>query len=358
MIVYWIIAISIAIFTLISGSNKKRLVLYYFSSFVLCFIGTFRSNTVGTDTHYVYFFNFQHTTFDLSTWNLYTEFEPGFNFLIAIMKYINDNYHFFYGFIFFATFSLFVYFIKNVSYNPLLSLSFFIWLGYYTTEFNIMRQYWGLSIICLLICIFLEKRKFILYTIICFCVSILFHRSLIIFCFAPFFYLSCIKNLLSKKLLIILLCFSIICFFILRSFVGGALDVIAPLLGAERYQGYILNSIDQDYEISPIMIMLQTLFCIYVILVLKHRDIFFYLYWMGIFLRNCLLPVIPITFRLVDTLILFSFIVFSNLYVETRGRNAIIYKSIVITYSFIYFYLAMDRNYNEVIPYSNWLFNN
>lgn len=359
MFIYWCLAILSLVLFRISKSNDSRKVSFIILSIIMFFVGAFRSPTVGTDTRYVYIQNFTHTTFEPYTWNYYTEFEPGFNVLMAFFKeYISNDYKLFYGFLFVLTFSLFIVFIRKVSYSPLLSLAFFVWFGYYTTEFNIMRQYLGVAVVSILIVSFLEKGKYLLYIVYCILLGVLVHKSLVIFALLPIFYIRNINNILNRMVLLALLSFSVLCFFVLKNIMVSVLGGIIPLIASERYQGYIINSLDETYNLSPIMIMLQTIFCAYIIWLRPNKSIFLYIYILGIFLRNCLVPIIPITYRLVDTLILFSFIVFSNLFIQIKGKQASIYRGSVLVYCFLYFYLAMVRNYNEVIPYSNWIFNN
>lgn len=356
MTIYCFLAITSLIFALLyHGGNRK---VFFILLIVLCFLGAFRDNTVGTDTRYVYSYNYQNSTMDPKTWNAFTEFEPGFNYMMSFFKMqIIDDFKLFYGLLFLVTFSFFAWFIKKKAINPLLGLSFFIWLGYYTTEFNIMRQYFGLSIICWGIVQFLEKRKYVYYTILCIVVGFLIHRSLLLFVIANIFYLDYVKRLLTNKVLTVTLVFSMVGFFVFKSVFSNLLSSIIPILNIERYQGYIQNSLNNETEISPIMIMLQSLFCLLVIFLDRKKSIYFYLFYFGIVLRNCIIQVVPITFRLVDSFMFFSFIVFANLYENIDVKYRLKVRSCILIYCFIYFYLAMIRNYNEVIPYKNYLLN-
>lgn len=214
--------------------NKKKKIGLYASAIYILVIGTFRSNSVGTDVR-LYGMNFYYTNFNPKSWNMGTDFEIGFNYLIASFKsLISDDYMFFVSVLFIYTFGLTAWFVKKYSPNISLSLLLIVLFGTMFVEFSAMRQFFALATALPFIDKYFKDKNTIFYIISIILIGVLFHHSVIILAFIP---LVVDKSFISKKIMLLSLGGSYILAFVFQNVLANSLSAFSFLLN-ERYNTY------------------------------------------------------------------------------------------------------------------------
>lgn len=214
--------------------NKKKKIGLYASAIYILVIGTFRSNSVGTDVR-LYGMNFYYTNFNPKSWNMGTDFEIGFNYLIASFKsLISDDYMFFVSVLFIYTFGLTAWFVKKYSPNISLSLLLIVLFGTMFVEFSAMRQFFALATALPFIDKYFKDKNTIFYIISIILIGVLFHHSVIILAFIP---LMVDKSFISKKIMLLSLGGSYILAFVFQNVLANSLSAFSFLLN-ERYNTY------------------------------------------------------------------------------------------------------------------------
>lgn len=214
--------------------NKKKKIGLYASAIYILVIGTFRSNSVGTDVR-LYGMNFYYTNFNPKSWNMGTDFEIGFNYLIASFKsLISDDYMFFVSVLFIYTFGLTAWFVKKYSPNISLSLLLIVLFGTMFVEFSAMRQFFALATALPFIDKYFKDKNTIFYIISIILIGVLFHHSVIILAFIP---LVVDKSFISKKIMLLSLGGSYILAFVFKNVLANSLSAFSFLLN-ERYNTY------------------------------------------------------------------------------------------------------------------------
>lgn len=214
--------------------NKKKKIGLYASAIYILVIGTFRSNSVGTDVR-LYGMNFYYTNFNPKSWNMGTDFEIGFNYLIASFKsLISDDYMFFVSVLFIYTFGLTAWFVKKYSPNISLSLLLIVLFGTMFVEFSAMRQFFALATALPFIDKYFKDKNTIFYIISIILIGVLFHHSVIILAFIP---LVVDKSFISKKIILLSLGGSYILAFVFQNVLANSLSAFSFLLN-ERYNTY------------------------------------------------------------------------------------------------------------------------
>lgn len=214
--------------------NKKKKIGLYASAIYILVIGTFRSNSVGTDVR-LYGMNFYYTNFNPKSWNMGTDFEIGFNYLIASFKsLISDDYMFFVSVLFIYTFGLTAWFVKKYSPNISLSLLLIVLFGTMFVEFSAMRQFFALATALPFIDKYFKDKNTIFYIISIILIGVLFHHSVIILAFIP---LVVDKSFISKKIILLSLGGSYILAFVFQNVLANSLSSFSFLLN-ERYNTY------------------------------------------------------------------------------------------------------------------------
>lgn len=184
--------------SVVSYFGKRKIVSFCASFAVLAFFAAV--NSVGIDKEaYTYFFEIS------SFGNLYANIEPGFRFLIGLIKLFTNNPQVFLGIIAFTTISLVFFGIWSCRNVISIGLAVFIFSSqYYFQSFNLMRMYLAISIPIAGVKLFLDgKRLWYLFLIL---FSSLFHYSMLIVAVAYAVAFIFIKNekISENKLLIIL----------------------------------------------------------------------------------------------------------------------------------------------------------
>lgn len=324
----------------------------------MLFLGYFRDKTVGTDVMFSYIPNFSNTTMNVNSWNYFTNFEPGFNYLIALWKeYISKEPMSFFGLIFLFFSIPYFYYLKKYCMNPFLGLLLFFLLGYYFRSMNIMRQFFCLGFIIPSLVKYIEKGKtiqFLLVVIIC---SYLFHHSCFIFLILPIINrFTLINNVKWKIVFIILLCVSYLSFLFREGIVSVFLP-ISILLNNEKLEFYLLRA---DLEIGGITALMQTLFCVFMLLYYNDKkfNIFFIMYIFGCITFNMFSCFSDTAGRIGQNLMIAGVPVMANMCYSNKINNRmIVYKLGLSIYVIVYFVVtSIIKNYNECIPYASRLF--
>lgn len=279
------ILLTILSIVLLFLQKSKRAAIGFLFVGSLLFIGGFRDSTIGTDTglDVWYYHNFVHTTFNPSTWNHFTPFEPGFNLFIAFFKcFITDNYYAFYSLVFFLTYIFGFLALKKLKLDIILFFSFCFLSCHFANSMNIMRQMLALYIGFYFIATYLKNRQIWLYEVYIICLALMLHKSMFILCLFPLFDSNNIQRILTTKVLLIILLISL-----LLSIYGGELlsqniNLLSGLFG-ERADFYIemhnkfgLSEREIGY-IGPTILIICLIFT-----PSKYRNAFFYFSVIGL----------------------------------------------------------------------------
>lgn len=181
MIIYIILVLIITIlgFILKPKRNEDKLnnnsKIFLTITFLLLFIVSgFRSKLIGVDTWQFYNAFSRIASVDFKQFDIF-RYEYGFTFLCWILsKIINNPQILLISTAFFINFSV-LHFIRKNSNNIFASVLIYIFLNFYFSYMNIMRQAIAISII-LWGYEFLKDKKYLKYTICCIIAS-LFHES-------------------------------------------------------------------------------------------------------------------------------------------------------------------------------------
>lgn len=352
--------VGIYLLLLLSIFLPRRLdsVTFPLSLMILLFIGCFRGVNVGTDV-LVYLKNFAPITSDINTWNVYTPFEPGFNFLMAFMKkYINDSYFFFYGSVFVVTFLLLAFFIYRLSPRPQVSLFLLYTLCYYFASMNYMRQYFALAICLCLLCFYLKGEwcKWYIFVLAICTVSLMFHSSLIVFSVLPLINYLLVNKRISKNILYLGL-FASVFFFFSKTYLINTLLYVSSFL-SDRYATYIRWGLYDQAVYSSAEMLLLVSFCSFVVFVEKNkRSLFFYMYYISIVFRTSFITLVPMLGRIYFVYEIVSIIYFVQLYYSIEKKyQRITFGFAVVLYGAILCARSLLNNANEIIPYTMSIF--
>lgn len=349
MIVYIIVAIilffSLKIKETNEGLNKAIVVL-------LSFLGLFRDETVGLDVN-LYISNIKRTTFNPYTWNYYTIFESGYNELIAFYNFFLPEYPmFFLG----LTNVLFVYSIymygKCHTTKTILYFYLIFMFGFYMQSFNIMRQYFAISVFLLYLSKInfesMRKRDILICTCLTIAIGVFFHNSAFILILLIIYQSRLIKNL-HKIWLFLLLVGSYLIFYL-----GLIKDMLAPLTNyfiinekTNIYFNSAMNSIEPKDEYSIARLTLDTFFSFFVLWRTKKTDVYCFLFIMGQVYLNFIASLNPLFIRLSSWLFIIGMVVICKLYEESRFN-----KIVILLYCNLIFINILLKNYGKVIPYS------
>ena len=317
---------------------------------LLCLCGLLRGKTVGDDVH-TYLLNIRHTTWSSLSWNYATNFEPGYNFLIALWNSISDNGLLFLG----MNNVIFVlavnYFGRKQTRHYNLFLLFIYFLGYYVQSFNIMRQYFAISIILFFISnLELEnlKRRDLLYiSLITIVVGLLFHNTILSVLAIPFYYLFQNTPINKRKYFVLV---------ILISFVIFYLDIIRNILSNyssqfilnEKATVYYQQSFNKDEEVySLVRIVIDNLFLLYLIYIHRKIDVFIFILTFSQVFVNLFAPLNVLFIRIPIIL----FIISVPFYVKLWYKHDYVTKSIILSYAIIMFVNILIKNYGQFQPY-------
>lgn len=333
----------------IDGVNLKR--RYYFIICLLCFLGLFRGQSVGVDVA-KYCVNIKHTSFDPTTWNYYTVFEDGYNYIIAAYNCIIGGP----PLIFIGLCSVFFVlswdtYAKNKVSNYGIALFVLFFLGYYNQSYNIIRQYFALSIMLFILSKYdLEKinkkGNLILITTVLF-VGTYFHNSIYLLLLIPLYSILRKANLIQKKFFYIMIAGTtlIFCSGVVRDFLGAYSSAFF-LINAktDSYFHTSLEDIIDANEYSVIRLLIDNAFCLYMIYKSPKLDIYVFLYMCGQIVINLLAPLDVLFARLSGVLIIPAIPAVINIWNKKT-------KYVIIFYLFIMFGNLIAKNYGDTIPY-------
>lgn len=318
---------------------------------ILALVGLLRNETVGLDVK-KYIINIQHTTFNPTSWNFYTVFEPGYNILIALFNSIIDNPMLFIGL------SNVLYVIclnkyakaKTHDYNLVILLIFL--LGYYTQSFNIMRQYFAISVFLLYASYVdlnhLTKKQFVMTFLLILFLGMFFHNSTFIMFFLLLYNIRIIRNNTKRiYLFILLICTYLIFYFhIIRQILEPLTSCFLLNSKTTAYFNAAMNEDNITDEYSIIRLTFDTLFALFVLFRIKKIDVYVFCYMIGQIYLNFSSSLNPLFIRLSSWMFIIGIIALCKLYNQSK-----LDKRIVLLYCIIIFINNLLKNYGGVIPY-------
>ena len=356
MLFYWFIFIVLAVSAIQGGKNN-----YHFSFALLLLLGATRAKTVGNDLNGDYWLEYVMMGTDSNTWGLIMhQFEFGFLWIMAKYKqYIdfNDNPLDFFHILFAFTFVFYYIYIRNVTSRPALAIFFMYAFSYYFSLYNAMRQEFCVSIIllCILWCLYSEKKRYLLLSFFIIIFSLLFHKSMMfmLLVIPVYHYYKRIPNMYLYLALIISSIFS----FTLAEFAINQMSQYAFLFddGTSNIANYMRdqNSFGSYSNISNV---LNTLFCIYCVYCSRqNKDFFLSLYVLGIVLLNILTPINWVFQRLAFVFMFFRIFVYAYLWDNIQNKEErYVFRFAVIMLSIVMFQNRLNAdNYQDVVPYVN-----
>lgn len=364
MEIYFVI-LGVCFFAALIGRKSKSWGFYACIFIILAFLGAFRDVSVGADTYGSYLSNWNAITMDMSTWGVASEMETGFCFIMAFFKtFIDDNYYFFYGSLFFITLTGFSVVIRHYCVSPLLGIAFLVCFLYYTTAYNAIRQSFALSCVFPLIALIDKKgNKYLVYYIgYTLLLTFLFHRTMIVFLLLPLIYK---KAILSQWFYgrkgVILLFLSFLAVFATKRLLSYApeISVLLSIMG-NRYSEYMTNYLDvDDVTISPWSSFLKTSIAMLIAFIYKRdkmNDIFYLGLIVGVILQNVLGAFSALFMRVGYNLLFFQVILFANLWYKKEYQLIYILRLSIIVFGLITFSNAITKNFGDIVPYVNILF--
>ena len=228
-------------------------------------LAMFRSITVGTDTAgYEQDFYLIH---DMSNYKdvIFHKFEPGYAWAIIQYKKISSDYM---GFIS-LTWIPFILGILKFIYDSKVWLAFSLYLlvmlGFYFYSMNGMRQMMACAMI-LATFPWLQAKKYFIFGIWTVTISLLFHRSEIVYLILiPLHYYTNRNKIISKKFLYLSIISSFLIFYIGNTLLKEYLALLTLFLDeGEYYAGYILNEREEYGNLQSMMFSgfaLLTVYC-------------------------------------------------------------------------------------------------
>lgn len=346
MIIYISLALLLCLFLLF----PKRKDLVFLAMGLLCFFGLFRGETVGADV-LIYCKNIERTTFAPSTWSYYTSFEPGYNIIIAFYNLFFSKPLWFIGLC--NVFFVFAYYkyskvkVKNI----LLSFFFVYMIGYYLASYNIIRQYFAISLCLLLATKFnfedISTKKCINLAVCIIFIALMFHNTTLSL-LSVFIYITLKKYIQDKIFFADML--------LILSIVIYKLNIIPTYLGSlnlfllnEKTTNYYYAAITGAVEetgYSFLRILLDSSFVAF--LMHKNKSINAYIFMMLVaqVFVNLFGSLNPLFARVPTVLFVLSIPIICKVWEEEKSS-----KAVIISYCIIIFTNLLIKNYGIVIPY-------
>lgn len=343
MMVYNIQLISIFLISFIAELLKRRKVcrkiLYYLCFFIMLLMSGLRYY-VGTDyANYNYIFN-NINNMTLKESNI----EIGYYFLNKVIRFFSENEASIFITVSFIILYLVFLTIMRDSNKPELSLFLFISMYFYSSSFNMMRQYISISIIFYATRYIIEKNfsKYLKFVIL----ASMFHISALIM--IPFYFLLNYKY--SYRQYFILFLLSIIGVYILPYALGVA-SAIIPKLSA--YKGSIfMNKGISILNIVPIIIpfTISLIFKDKIIKINKSSEVYINAIFFSFLITTMSLKFIFL-YRFSIYVYIYSIILIPQLIdLFSYKFRPILYLLIISFYNLIYIGM-LSANYSHVIPY-------
>lgn len=288
----------------------------------LTFIGAFRTINVGTDTGAWYYYNWVGTTFNPSTWNRFTPFEPGYNLFIAFVKrYVSGEYIAVYGLTFIIGFGCISYVLRKYSVNSWLSVLLLYTFCFYFSYMNVMRQTLCMSICYVFIMAYLSRKiNLIIYVLLISVLSILIHGTAVFFLVIPILKLLEDKRIRKIYLYAVLLLSLII--FINPSLVRNVILLSNSVL-SDRYFFYVEWGMQLDSHYSLLEQILYV--CLGFLLIFYNKDdrynALFFTYIFAVVFRGMFINVVPIISRVVELGMISLIIIIPNIAADIDDKK-------------------------------------
>lgn len=347
MIVYIILLVLVVVAFFVCNHKYYKFVIG-----ILALLALLRNKTVGADVS-LYCANIARTSFNPRSWNFYSEFEDGYNLLIACYNFLFSNPLFFVGL------STFCFIISWNQYNikksdsKYLGLILFYMLGYYVQSFNIIRQYFALG---LLIPFLLKydmessnvRNNIIEIAIIVF-IGTFFHNSIYILLLIPLYNLLKLDTIFTKKIYFSLCILTMFVFSagIIRSYLGDFSSIYFLNDKANAYyQSSLSGSIDES-EYSNLRFIFDNIFLLFLIKKTKSFNIYAFLYIMAQLFINLFAPLNVLFVRIASVLSLLGLPYISKIWFESNKTT----HFVISIYASIIFVNLLIKNYGFFEPY-------
>lgn len=238
----------------IKDKEKKRKICIMISFFILFLVSAFRGD-VGNDLKNYLYLCERVKLVELSNILEFSQgvhYEIGFVIFTKVITMISGDLQFFVIVTSFIIMFLFGRIVYKFSPLPWISITIFILLNFYTSSFNIIRQYLATGIVLNMIPLILDKKMIKFFCVVIF--ASLFHKGSLIY--IPFYIIA--RNKISLKN--ILLYGVGLLFFLL--FFDNFSEVLIRIL----YSDYLGESgINEKLDVGlvmlvPVVIMLATIF--------------------------------------------------------------------------------------------------
>lgn len=348
MLIYIIIAV---ILSIAPKSGKKANLWNRSTILALASMGLLRGEPVGVDVR-KYIINIQHTTFAPSSWNFYTVFEPGYNLLIAAFNSVFDYPMLFIGLTNVLYVISFNKFAKSKSRDFNLFILLLFLLGYYTQSYNIMRQYFAISIFLLYAAHVdighLTKKQFIMTFLLILFLGMFFHNSTYIMFFLLLYNIPTIRTNVKKAHLCILLIFTYF-----MTYLQVVRQLLQPLttffLLNDKTNTYFNSAMNADNiteEYSIIRLTFDTLFALFILYKASKVDVYVFCYIIGQIYLNFSSSLNPLFTRLSSWMFIIGIVALCNLYNQSK-----LDRKVIILYCTIIFINNLLKNYGGTIPY-------
>lgn len=256
MLPYLVVLTVVMIWMIVEQTSISRK-SYWMPLFLLSLFAGIRKYSVGTDSG-TYTKIFRNNT-DVNNFNFGEHVEPAYQLLTYLILLCTHNYYWLFFITALIVVSSYLYIIKKLSSNYILSVFFFITLGTYTFFFNGLRQGLAMAILALSTPYLINKKiiKFILIVIL----ASLFHGTALII--IPFYFLLHLQIKIIYKLIIIF-----VTTFLTSSFLISYLASNNP-----RYEVYTQESERGGLVVLSFNIVM-VLFLYIVNAIDKHKTIF------------------------------------------------------------------------------------
>lgn len=326
---------------------ESRIFFSFLCQLVLIVFSSFRSTSVGTDT-WLYALDFKNAlqdVFTLEDFSFFSEF--GYYGLKLIVSSLSDNFNVFLFFVASIIVFLYINTINELSSRGILSLSVFLFLGFYTFHFNALRQ--GIAAAILFFSIrYILRVEFNKYAL-CIFVGFLFHKSLII-CLPVYF--ICRSELNFKKI------FWIFFFLFMAGLFSNELVGYTSLNIDARYSGFGDAREDRSGFITSIFNFLLFLTCYIVYFKWNIKDDILYRVGLNMMLIGSLIGLISAILKLdpngiprlsVYFMQLSVFVIPSTVSIIRKENQTIAVILIVVVFLF-YSHLTFNR-FANLIPF-------
>ncbi len=333
------IYISLFLLLLFLSFLKKNIFIYCVIYVLLFLLGALRNIEVGTDTaNYYDIYNIINN--DPDGLNYILGFvEPGWVFINRVCGILFDDYRsvIFIG-LFLALTPLFIRVWKS-SEKPFVVIFYYVTLYFYYNAFNITRQMIAVSII--LFCInYLENNKKKHFIVGVFC-AMLFHYSAI-FCLSFIWIMKKVK--VSIKMASILLCIT----YILGLYIIPMLIPAIPIVG--HYSAYFMDT-GSSGSVTRILL---NIFFIFILASCNRKKVKSYLslFFVGIVMYN-LFAFSSAVGRLALYFTCTQLFLYPMITSKYRLNDYTI-KLCSFVYATTYYFLMLNANSGEIVPYQIW----